>query len=154
MGAFTVHHTAISVRQTQRSIAFYEYFGFRVVFVWHATDESLEIVHLRNDAGQFLELVCYASPKVGPAPGVGNDLDQLGVKHLALTTRDLHSVWSDIVDRKLGEVTEVTSGRTQMELFFVRDPDGFWLEILSDTRQLDPANPTQVQEAPRLLAGE
>ena len=118
MAAFRVHHTAISVRDLESSIAFYGFFSFRVVFVWEASDDSLTIVHLRNEGGDFLELVCYASAHAdGPPPGVGNNLDQVGVKHLALVTSDPAAVRREIMERNLGEVTDLTHGRTQVKLF-------------------------------------
>lgn len=155
MSSFRVHHIALSVLDLERSTEFYRYFGFRVVFVWEASDGSLKISHLRNEGGDFLELVCYASAQAPDlAPGVGNNLDQVGVKHLALITSDPAAVRNEIVEHNLGEVTDLTHGRTQVDLFFVRDPDGYWVEVLSDARSLDAAHPTRVREAPRLLAGE
>jgi len=154
MSDFRVHHTAVSVRDVERSVAFYEYFGFRTVFTWQASDASLSIVHMRTQRGEILELLRYADHQTIAPPTVGNDLAHIGVKHLALAVDDLQSVYDDIVARKLGEVTEIIHGRTLIDLFFVRDPDGLWVEVLNDTRVLDPANPRVIEEAPRLLEGE
>jgi catechol 2,3-dioxygenase-like lactoylglutathione lyase family enzyme len=154
MTEFIVHHTAISVADADRSVKFYEYFGFREILTWQASDDSLSIVHLMNDRDQVLEIVCYAKPEIGPIPGVGNDLDRVGVKHMAFHVDDVEAVRDDIAARGLGEVTEITHGRTQMDLFFVRDPDGLWVEVLTDDRKLDSADPVVIHEDPRLLEGE
>lgn len=154
MSSFTIHHTAISVRDVDRSLAFYEYFGFRPVLTWQASDDSLTIVHLRNSDDQILELVCYSEPQTGPLPSVGNDLNQIGVKHIAFHVDDLETIRMDILSRGLGEVTEISHGRTQMDLFFVRDPDGLWVEVLADDRNLDSGDPVTIREDPRLLEGE
>jgi glyoxylase I family protein len=154
MPEFRVHHTAISVRDLQRSTEFYEYFGFHKAFTWEATDGSLTLVHLTNAHGEVLEIICYANPESIQPPAVGNDLSQIGVKHLALQVDDLQSVYEEIVESGLGEVTEITHGRTLIDLFFVRDPDGIWVEVLTDNRALDNSNPVVIKEAPRLLQGE
>jgi len=154
MPEFRVHHTAVSVSDLERSASFYEYFGFRNVLAWQATDASLSIVHMQTERGAILELLHYADHSTGAPPSVGNDLAQVGVKHLALAVDDLQSVYDDIVTRELGEVTEIIHGRTLIDLFFVRDPDGLWVEVLCDKRKLDPAKPVVIEEAPRLLEGE
>lgn len=154
MSQFSLHHAAISVANLARSTRFYEYFGFRTALTWEASDGSLTIAHLRDPNGQYLEIVCYSRPDIGPEPAVGNDLDRVGVKHIAFHVDDLQPVWDDIVAKGLGEVTDITSGRTRMDLFFVRDPDGYWVEILTDDRDLDVENPVTISEAPRLLEGE
>jgi glyoxylase I family protein len=154
MSEFRIHHTAISVTDVDRSVAFYEYFGFRTVFTWRASDQSLSIVHMQTESGSILELLCYAEHQSGAQPTVGNDLARIGVKHLALAVDDLQDVYDDIVARNLGEVTEIIRGRTLIDLFFVRDPDGLWMEVLSDKRSLDRSNPVVIEEAPRLLNGE
>lgn len=154
MQKFINHHTAISVIDIDRSVAFYEYFGYQKVFIWEASDDSLTIVHLKNPQEHCLEIVCYSDPTTVPPPGVGNELDHVGVKHIAFHVDDLEAVRDDILDRDLGEVTEITRGRTLMDLFFVRDPDGLWVEVLTDDRTLRSDDPLTIREAPRLLEGE
>jgi catechol 2,3-dioxygenase-like lactoylglutathione lyase family enzyme len=154
MMKFLAHHTALSVADIERSVSFYEFFGYRKVLTWEALDGSLSIGHLRNEQAHMLELVCYADASTIPPPGVGNDLNEIGVKHIAFHVDDVQAARDEIVARELGEVTELTAGRTQMELFFVRDPDGLWVEVLKDDRRLSPEHPALIQEEPRLLEGE
>jgi len=150
----TLHHVAISVADLPASIEFYEFLGFRTVFTWNAEDRSLTLVHMVEEAGQLLELVHYAEHRSTEWPPVGNDLRQIGVKHLALRTDDLPGLHTALVARGINEITDIQHGRTRFDLFFVRDPDGFWVEMLDDRRRLDPATPIVVEESPRLLKGE
>lgn len=155
MTVYSLHHVAVTVSDLERSIGFYEQLGFRQALSWKASDGSISIVHLQDSGGQFLELVHYREHVLPSAPpAVGNDLDVVAVKHLAVRVDDVAAAHAEITDLDLGEMTELQQGRTRMDLFFVRDPDGLWVEILQDDRQLDLRAPENIIEAPRLLDGE
>lgn len=133
---FTPHHFTVSVSSIDKSTAFYETFGFRVMHTWRAEDGSLTIVHLILDAF-ILELFGFAQ-NAGQDPGrpsLGNDLDKVGVKHLALQVGSLADAKRALQDAGLNPGTEITKGRTGIEYFFVQDPDGLWLEIVEDHRK-------------------
>jgi catechol 2,3-dioxygenase-like lactoylglutathione lyase family enzyme len=132
---FSVHHGTLSVADLGRSIAFYSHFGFEPVTRWAAEDGSLEIVHL-SLGGIILELFCYAANRSQESGryGVGNDLEQVGVKHLALQVSSLRAAKALLADLGLPTGTEISHGRTEIDYFFVQDPDGLWLEIVEDHR--------------------
>jgi catechol 2,3-dioxygenase-like lactoylglutathione lyase family enzyme len=132
---FSIHHGTLSVADLDRSIAFYSHFGFEPVTRWAAEDGSLGIVHL-SLGGIILELFCYAAnnSKVSGLYGVGNDLEQIGVKHLALRVSSLHAAKALLADLDMPTGTEISHGRTGIDYFFVQDPDGLWLEIVEDHR--------------------
>jgi glyoxylase I family protein len=132
---FSVHHATLSVADLDRSIAFYGHFGFEPVIRWAAEDSSLQIVHLAL-GGIILELFCYAANH-GAVSGryeVGNDLEQVGVKHLALRVESVQAAKALLTGLGLPAGTEITHGRTGIDYFFVQDPDGLWLEIVEDHR--------------------
>jgi len=155
MNGLRFHHVCISVQDLDRTAAFYSHFGFSRAFEWRATDGSLSICHFAHPTGVVLEAVRYAE-NTTPAdrPGVGNDLSRVGVKHLALHVDDIDETYRYVTEQDLGETTSVSLGRTGFRLFFLRDPDDIWLELLSDERSLDVQNPTIIEEAPRLIPGE
>jgi glyoxylase I family protein len=134
---FTAHHCALSVGDVGASVAFYEVFGFRVGHRWVAADGSLEIVHLVL-GGFVLELFGYRD-NGGQAPldlTVGGGLEQRGVKHLALRVDSLEAARGALLDRGIdpAAIGPDTHGRTGLDLFFVRDPDGIWVEVVRDER--------------------
>jgi glyoxylase I family protein len=145
---FTTHHVALSVRDCAVSARFYEFFGYEIVVTWQAADDSLTITHMRRPDGQVVELFAYAANRAAIPLDVrkGNDLDKLGIKHFAFNVKDIESARDAILAAALGEVTLVTTGRTRIAYFFVKDPDGNWVEIVQDGRSLDPAHPWRLHE--------
>lgn len=132
---FRSHHVAISVRDLAATIEFYRLFGFEPVF--RMDDVDLSIVHLARPDGLGLEVFRYPENEAASAlrTGAGNDMERVGVKHFAFDVDDVHAVHGELA-RRGHEVTEVRHGRADVDFFFVADPDGMWVEILHDDRDL------------------
>jgi glyoxylase I family protein len=140
------HHVTISVRDLHATVEFYGELGWRLVVLWE--DPSLQIAHLALEDGQILEVFAYARNAGLPAvelPPVGNDLEMVGVKHFGVSVDDLDDAHRRFADRWPERVTEIRSGRTGIAYFFVADPDGLWVEVVHDTRVLDPAHPAMLR---------
>jgi catechol 2,3-dioxygenase-like lactoylglutathione lyase family enzyme len=148
MANFRSHHTAISVKNLEKSLSFYNYFGFKAVATWYAKDGSLTIVHMALPDGRVLELFNYAkNADVTTAnPGIGNDLEQIGVKHFGLHVDNLAEVREHMVEDGFEGITPLTHGRTRVDYFFVPDPDGYWVEVVSDNRELSVDSPLVIRE--------
>jgi glyoxylase I family protein len=132
---FTFHHTAISVSDLEKSMVFYRKLAFTDAFRWDATDGTLSIAHMKMGT-TLLELFAYTNAADDPnlQIRVGGNLDEIGVKHIALSVPSLEAAYADLDAAGVPIATEMQDGRTGIRFFFVRDPDGLWVEIVEDNR--------------------
>jgi glyoxylase I family protein len=132
------HHISISVKNLDESEKFYRLFGFKKVYEWTAKDKSLAISHLKSRSF-ILEIFCYADFRELPefSRDITTDLPVLGVKHFALKVLSIKKAREDLINKGVTPHTEITQGKTEIQYFFVKDPNGILLEIVQDNRYLD-----------------
>ena len=130
------HHTAISVRNLEESLEFYKKLGYQQVHQWDAEDGSLAIVHLKLGES-FMEVFAYAQNQDSELANFdyANNLEEIGVKHIALQVDNLHNALQDLREKGLADdKTVIREGRTKVSYLFIQDPDGVWVEIVEDKR--------------------
>lgn len=127
------HHTAISVRNLEKSLAFYDLLGFKQI---HRYDDS-DKVGIKMKLGDYvLEIFAYKQNQDKPALTyeLGNNLSNIGVKHFGLTTDDVDAALADLRKKGLADETTKILTKGTARFFFIKDPDGMWVEVIKDDR--------------------
>ena len=116
--AFTFTHVNFNVLDLARSMDFYERaFGFREKRRLEA--DGFTLVYLWDGATEFELELTYLDARTEPY--------NLGEKefHLALHTDDYEEVRA-----KHAEMGIICYENPEMGIYFVEDPDGYWIEVL------------------------
>ena len=134
---FTIHHVALSVSNIKESIEFYAFFGFKVAYHWESDEKDLQIAHLKLGE-TFLELFCFKTYQEAPESSkeLTTDLPRIGVKHFGLKVKSVHETKELIINNGYKENIEIIRGKTEVDYFFIKDPDGILLEFIQDDRGL------------------
>ncbi|WP_293446051.1 VOC family protein [Persephonella sp.] len=133
---FYIHHVGISVYDIEKTAQFYRYFGFKEVAYYTAEDGSFKIKHLK--LGDFIiELFWFSDYIPAVRKDLWDDLKIGGYRHIALKVKDIHKTLEKLKkDGVADSNTQVNRGRTGILYFFIRDPDGNFVEIVQDDRNL------------------
>ena len=130
---FVADHYAISVGNVEKSIVFYEKLEFCVIKDYQAEDGSVRIVQMKN--GDFiLEMFEYPDSEKLPdfVNTLGEDLKVKGAKHLGLQVQDVEKAACYLMDAGLiSKMPEISKGRLGRPYFFIKDPNGIFVEIIS-----------------------
>lgn len=122
---FKFYHNNINVFDLEKSIKFYEEaLGLTVTKRSEAQDGSYIIVFLgdNNATNHLLELT-WLRDKKEPYNLGDNEI------HLAFKTDDYEGAF-----KKHKEMDCICYINEKMNLYFISDPDGYWIEILSEDR--------------------
>lgn len=117
---FTMIHENYNVSDLERSLAFYrEALGLEEKQRKEAGDGSFVIVYVGNDRSDFLLELTWLRDHEGPY-----DLGE-GEFHLAFRTEDYAAAYE-----KHKAMGCICFENPAMGLYFIEDPDGYWLEIV------------------------
>lgn len=130
---FGIDHYAISVSNSENSRKFYEKLGFRSVMDYQAEDGSVRILQMENN-GFLLEMFCYPDSKATPdfVETLDTDLHVNGAKHMALAVENPQKAAEYLFREGLiKEMPVINEGRLGRPYFFIKDPDGIFVEIIT-----------------------
>jgi len=138
----TIHHTAFTVSNMERSIAFYQdILGMKVL--WDSVQAGVEykgpvcdkitgcpgteqqIVYL-GIGGGFLELVEY-TPTGKPLEN--NKASDIGASHVCFKTDDINALYEKLLANNVKVHCSPQEGISNLIMYF-RDPDGIILEAI------------------------
>lgn len=117
---FKMFHENYNVQDLQKSMDFYqEAFGLTEVRRKEAADSSYIIVYLSNEESDFCLELTWLKEKEGPY-----DLGECEF-HLAFETDDYEGAHA-----KHEAMGCICFENPSMGIYFVEDPDGYWLEVV------------------------
>lgn len=117
---FKFVHANINVTDPEKSRTFYEEaLGLRVSRVKEAKDGSFILTYLTDEAGLFEIELTWLRDKEGPYNLGDNE------SHLAFRVDDFDAAY-----QKHRDMGCICYENKAMGLYFINDPDGYWLEII------------------------
>ena len=86
----------------------------------------------------LLELFCFEHTSNAPETSkeLARDLPRIGIKHFGLRVDDIHRTLEILQEQGIANGVSVTHGRTGIDYFFIKDPDGILLEVVQNDSQL------------------
>ena len=121
---FTFNHFNFNVLDLERSLAFYkDALGLLPVSKKEADDGSFTLVYLGDGVSDFTLELTWLHDRTEPY-----DLGE-GEFHLALTVPDM-----DAAHRKHQDMGCICFENPAMGIYFIEDPDGYWLEIVPEKK--------------------
>ena len=118
--AFRFAHYNYNVRDLDRSLAFYrDALGLTEVRRKNAADGSFTLVYLGDGQSDFLLELTWLRDWDRPYNLGDNEI------HLALTAADF-----DAAHAKHKEMGCICYENEAMGIYFINDPDGYWIEIV------------------------
>ncbi|NLM75059.1 MAG: lactoylglutathione lyase [Clostridiaceae bacterium] len=121
---FKMVHNNINVTDLEKSIAFYQKaLGMREVSRKDASDGSFTLVFLEDGhTGHKLELT-WLRDKEGPYDLGDNE------SHMAFVVDDYEAAYA--LHKEMGCICYENK---EMGLYFIEDPDGYWIEIIPEKK--------------------
>ena len=118
-------HTCYRITDVDRSVAFYNALGFEEIGRIAIKDEAVNVFMNQPGDGE--------APRLELTFNFGVDSYELGTGygHIAITTRDIHATLAKLAEQGIEPERPPYSVREGgNQLAFVRDPDGYRVEIL------------------------
>ena len=116
---FTFHHFNFNVLDLERSLRFYkDALDLTPVRKKEANDGSFKLVYLGDGATGFQLELTWLRDRTQPYDLGDNEF------HLAFETDDI-----DAAHRLHEEMGCICYENPAMDIYFIEDPDGYWLEI-------------------------
>jgi len=121
---FKIVHTNINVFDLKKSLAFYkEALGLEPKKRNKPEDGSFEIVYLSDGTSKHLLELTWLKDQAAPYDLGDNEI------HIAFTIEDYDAAYA--LHNKMGCICYENKA---MGIYFIEDPDGYWLEIVPEKR--------------------
>lgn len=117
---FSLYHNCINVFDLEKSIKFYEEaFGMKPVRVLDGPEGEFKLVFIKNEDSQHQIELTWLRDRTEPYNLGDNEM------HMAFRTDDYQGAYE-----KHKNMGIICYENEEMGIYFVTDPDGYWLEIV------------------------
>jgi lactoylglutathione lyase len=121
---FTFDHNNINVLNLEKSLTFYrEALGFEESRRFNHPDGDFILVYLKDDVTSHSLELTWLRDRQEPYNLGDNEI------HLALTVDDFDAAYAHHKSMKC-----ICYENKEMGIYFIADPDGYWIEILPSNR--------------------
>ena len=123
---FQFSHTNFNVKNLERSVAFYEKaLALKVTQQYQPPDKSFTLVYLGDDSTPFMLELTWMKNRSEPYNLGDNEF------HLAFAVDDVAAA-----HERHQQMGCICHENPDMGIYFIEDPDGYWLEILPASMKL------------------
>ncbi len=125
-----IHHTAISVKDINRSVDWYiTHFGFVETHRVKRKDKEIVLLNLdRTNLEIFQTDNNFSAPEY--EGNLTKDLQHIGVRHFAILVEDLEDKLKSLRADDVEIISDTTPAFYGGQYCFVKDPDGILVELL------------------------
>ncbi len=116
-------HFAIPALNLEQSQSFYEKLGFSVITRWEKTEQGLRAVKMENSNGAQIELVYHSGNTRLAVPKIPE------VLHIGIQVANLSDALVALADDGCEIITPITKGVSVRHFAFLKDPNGFPVEL-------------------------
>ena len=119
-----MNHLAIPVKDLKESEEFYQKLGFKVFNSWEKKHQNLKALLLEDKDGYRIELIYHSTNKDLKFPEI------IEVQHLGIQVKDLETKIEELQKQGIEIVVPITKGITVKQFAFIKDPNGFSVELV------------------------
>lgn len=131
----SMHHIAISVKDINESVDWYQQLGFEEKHRYTDPNGAFFIVQMQL-GDMCLELFCFKAQQNAPETSteLSTDLPRIGVKHFAFKVDDIAQAKNALEQASMAPDVSIMQGKTGVSYFFIKDPNGILVEFVQDSR--------------------
>lgn len=135
-----IHHFGIMVSDLDKVLPFYQdIFGMKIMLdtgimngpdvkaVMGRPDAQIRLVYLKS-GDQTFELIQLITPPGKPIAD-NTEFAEVGRAHLAIFVEDIEGFYKEMEEKGVRISCPIQVG-PDIKLFYIRDPDGLWVEIV------------------------
>ncbi len=117
---FTFAHNNLNVFDLNKSLDFYQKaLGLRIKRRYEPEDKSFQLVYLTDEQDSYELELTWLADRTEPYDLGDNEI------HLAFTAPEFEAAWN--LHQEMGCICFENKS---MGIYFIEDPDGYWLEIV------------------------